>query len=584
MALLHIIWAYKLKLALWFSTFGYACCLSLQTNHQEARNDFRDLRMSLLGRLLLSSALICFAPASTAKAAKNVGPNAQMTTAAASAASKELEALHVLNRLGYGPAPGDIDRVLQMGVEAYIQQQLHPEKLEISASLSERLKTIPDIHSTDAALYADYGPPQRKAAAGDQAKMKAVTQRQNQVADAAREARLLRAVYSSAQLQESMVDFWFNHFNVFAGKGQETKIWTGNFERDAIRPHAFGRFRDLLGATAKHPAMLSYLDNQKSTAERTAKSGKKLGGLNENYAREVMELHTLGVDDGYTQADVTALARIFTGWGYDRKQLVDRVDPAFFFDSKKHDDDEKKFLGKTFAAGGGEEEGERALDLLAAHPATARHLSYEIAQYFVADNPPPQLVEKLAKRWRETDGDIGKVLDTLFKSPEFWSADVVAKKFKTPWQYLVSSLRATGLPMVANVKPLLDMLRQNGQALYGCTTPDGYKNTQAAWLNSDALIFRLNFANALGSGNLPLWKSMPTAAVSSMRSDEDAGMMAEAEKRLELTAEKSQVADPFSMQSTLGGAFSQTTVDAWAMARPQLRAGLILGSPEFMRR
>ena len=473
---------------------------------------------------------------------------------------------------------------MQIGVEAYIQQQLHPESLDIPASLSERLKTIPDIYSTDAALYADYGPPQRKVAAGDQAKIKAVTQRQNQIADAAREARLLKAVYSPAQLQETMVDFWFNHFNVFAGKGQETKIWTGNFERDAIRPHAFGRFRDLLGATAKHPAMLSYLDNQKSTSERIAKSGKKLGGLNENYAREVMELHTLGVDDGYTQADVTALARIFTGWGYDPKRLVDRVDPAFFFNSKKHDADEKKFLGKTFAAGGGEEEGERALDLLAAHPATARHLSYKIAQYFVADNPPPQLVKKLAKRWRETDGDIGKVLDTLFKSPEFWSAEAVAKKFKTPWQYLVSSLRATGLPMVTNVKPLLGILRQNGQALYGCTTPDGYKNTQAEWLNSDALIFRLNFANALGSGNLPLWKPAPTVAKSSMSADDGAGMMAATEKQAELGTAKGQAADPFLIHATLGNAFSKSTLDAWAIARPRLRAGLILGSPEFMRR
>ncbi|MDO9453613.1 MAG: DUF1800 domain-containing protein [Stagnimonas sp.] len=539
------------------------------------------MRISLFGKSLLLLGLICAVPASHAQTGKKADSSVQ---AAPSVSAKELQALHVLNRLGYGPSPGDIDRVLQKGVEAYIQQQLHPESLQMSAALSERLMAVPDIHSTDAALYADYGPPQRKAAAGDQAKIKAVTQRQNQVADAAREAHLLRAVYSPAQLQETMVDFWFNHFNVFAGKGQETKIWTGNFERDAIRPHVFGRFRDLLGATAKHPAMLNYLDNQKSTSERIAKNGKKLGGLNENYAREVMELHTLGVDDGYTQADVTALARIFTGWGYDPKRLVDGVDPAFFFNSKKHDENEKKFLGNTFAAGGGEEEGERALDLLAAHPATTRHLSYKIAQYFVADSPPPQLVEKLAKRWRETGGDVGKVLDTLFKSPEFWSADAVGKKFKTPWQYLVSSLRATGLPMVTNVKPLLGMLRQNGQTLYGCTTPDGYKNTQAEWLNSDALILRLNFANALGSGNLPLWKSLPTAAASSMSADDNAGMMAMIEKQPELTASKARAADPFLMQAALGNAFSQNTLDAWAIARPQLRAGLILGSPEFMRR
>ncbi|MDR3416999.1 MAG: DUF1800 domain-containing protein [Nevskia sp.] len=496
------------------------------------------------------------------------------------ALSPEQRALHVLDRLGYGPAPGDLDRVMHMGVDAYVEQQLHPETLRDPPALSTRLDALETLKLSSADLYADYGPPARRAAGGDQAAVDRVNQRQNRVADQAREARLLRAIYSPAQLQEAMVDFWFNHFNVFIDKGQEDKIWTAAYERDAIRPYALGRFRQLLFATATHPAMLYYLDNWQSSAVSVDKNGHSHGGLNENYAREVMELHTLGVDGGYSQADVTELARILTGWTFVPKELENRG-LAFHFDPKRHDYAAKRFLGRSFPEGGGVDEGERALDMLAASPATARHIAFELAQYFVADRPPPKLVDRLAQRFMKNGGDIRDTLALLFKSPEFWDPRNVAAKYKTPYQYVVSSVRASGLPMALNVRPLLGALYQNGQPLYACLTPDGYKNTQAAWLNPDAMIYRLNFANALGSGNLPLWQVPPAPAAQPAMAG---GLMdARAVAAPMPTPAKPQPPDPFVMQATLGAGFSLDTAEALAAARPPLRPGLMLGSPEFMR-
>ncbi len=315
------------------------------------------------------------------------------------------------------------------------------------------------------------------------------------------QARLWRAVESPRQLQEVMVDFWYNHFNVFAAKGLD-HLWVGAYEEQAIRPYALGRFRDLLGATAHHPAMLFYLDNWQNTAPNSPGVRGKQQGLNENYARELMELHTLGVDGGYTQEDVIALARILTGWGLGRPRGRDINKGGFFFDPKRHDFSDKVFLGQTIH-GSGVAEGEEALDILARNPATARHISFELAQYFVADEPPSALVERLRKRFLDTDGDIRAVLDTLFHSPEFWDQKYYGNKFKTPYQYVVSAVRATDMKVV-NVRPLYGMLMQLGMPLYGCLTPDGYKNTRDAWLNPDAMTRRIGFATALASGRLPL--------------------------------------------------------------------------------
>ncbi len=422
--------------------------------------------------------------------------------AAGPPAASEQQALHALDRLGYGPAPGDLDRVMRMGVTAYIDEQLHPESLPTPPALQARLDALESLRESPAQLFAQAGPPARKAAGDDEAALDQVKQMQNRIAEEAQEARLLRAIYSPARLQEVMVDFWFNDFNVFIGKGQEDHIWTGAYERDSIRPYALGRFRDLLFATATHPAMLYYLDNWQSQADGTDGPNGKPHGLNENYAREVMELHTLGVDGGYTQKDVVELARILTGWTFKPNDLADGIEPAFQFAPRRHDFGAKAFLGKSFPAGHGVDEGERALDLLAASPSTARHIAYELAQYFVADEPPPALVQRLARTFQASGGDIRRTLGQLFASPEFLDPRYAAAKFKTPYQYVVSSVRAAGLPMPVNPRPLLGALHNQGEPLYGCLTPDGYKNTQAAWLNPDAMILRLNFATALGQGRL----------------------------------------------------------------------------------
>ena len=507
----------------------------------------------------------------------------------------EQKALHVLDRLGYGPRPGDLDKVLAMGTDAYIEQQLAPEKIPLPVALQQRLDALPSTRLATAELFRQYGPPARREAAGDEQARKLVQQDANHVADEAMQARLLRAIYSPAQLQEVMTDFWFNHFNVFRGKGLEDRIWVGAYERDAIRPYALGHFRDLLGATAKHPAMLYYLDNWQSSVAKRDRSGELKGGLNENYAREVMELHTLGVDGGYTQKDVTELARILTGWTYLPRDWQDGGNESFHFEPKRHDGGDKEFLGESFGDEG-QAEGEKALDMLAANPATARHIAYQLAQYFVADDPPPKLVDRLARRFEQTDGDIREVLRTLFHSPEFWNAADYGNKFKTPYQYVVSATRASGIEVI-NFRPLLGSMDQLGMPLYGCQTPDGYKNTESAWLNPDAMVYRLNFATALGAGRLPLLKVdqpqpgpvdalaagvaklLPTAAPMPASMP----MQPQDKPIPDKPADRAPPTDPMALQATLGNPFSLKTSEALAAAPPPLRASLMFGSPEFMR-
>ncbi len=512
------------------------------------------------------------------------------------------QARFLLNRIAFGPAPGDIERVAQIGSTAYLREQLHPERLAAPDELSARLAQFDSLKATPATLYASFGPPERKAA-GDDAGAREQQQRNLRVVvEQTRAARLLKAIYSPAQLQEVMVDFWFNHFNVFIDKGQEGRLWTGLYERDAIRPFALGRFRDLLGATAKHPAMLYYLDNWKNSAVRLGRDGQPRGGLNENYARELMELHTLGVDGGYSQHDVVELARILTGWTFVPRDLRIGIDPAFEFVAAQHDTGTKQFIGETFVAGGGIEEGERALDLLARSPHTAQHLAYELAQYFVADAPPPALVARLSRRYLESDGDIAAVLETLFTSAQFNDPQHQGDKFKSPFDFVVSSVRASGLPMITNVRPLLNLLSNSGEPLYGCQTPDGYKNVRSAWLNPDAMLARLNFASALGSGRLPLWnaarddapadmpgnaaplipmaQALPTSDVSREP------VWSEKSNRAELPRGRSPQlpVDVARLERTLELSFGTDSRAALEQSAVPLRAGLILGSPEFMWR
>jgi uncharacterized protein (DUF1800 family) len=499
------------------------------------------------------------------------------------------EAIHVLSRIAYGPRPGDLDRVLQIGVERYIDEQLHPDAIPMPEPLAQRLGALSQGEMSQADLITTYrrvikaamNDGSGGAPGGGVALRNALYKK---MAIHFGELRLIRAIESPRQLEEVMDEFWFNHFNVVAGKGLD-HVLIADYEREAIRPHVLGKFRNLLGATAKHPAMLFYLDNWLSSAAsvdarpRIAGSKTEISGLNENYARELMELHTLGVDGGYAQQDVTTLARMLTGWSFNPK--LAGTGSTFRFVARLHDFGDKVWLGQPVAVKG-ESEGEWALDVLASHPATAHHIAYELVQYFVADDPPAALVERLARRFLETDGDIRAVLETLFASQEFRDPANFGAKFKTPYQYVVSAVRAAGIE-VRNVRPLLATLTRLGMPLYGCQSPDGYKNTEDVWLGPDALAQRIGFATALGQGKIPLGKVIddgiandpyagnatePGADPAADRAGSDAGMPL----------------DSSALLATLGDKISPQARTRIAVADPAtLRAALVLGGPDFMR-
>ncbi|WP_310481901.1 DUF1800 domain-containing protein [Chamaesiphon sp. VAR_48_metabat_403] len=468
--------------------------------------------------------------------------------------------IHLLNRLSLGIGTGDIYRVQSLGIDKYIQQQLNPDTIAEPAILTDKLANLETINLSPVELFQRYNPNRQvNGQQPTQAVRKVQQQQAKQVTNEAIEARLWRSIYSQRQLQEVMVDFWYNHFNVYADKGID-RLWVGAYEREAIRPNALGKFRNLLGATARHPAMLFYLDNWQNSAPNANKKGR-FKGLNENYARELMELHTLGVDGGYKQDDIVALAQIFTGWGF--KQPGQKISDgySFQFNTDRHDFSNKLFL-KQSITGSGVAEGDRALDILSKHPSTARQISFKLAQYFVADNPPKSLIDKLSKRFIATDGDIKLVLATLFDSPEFWNSKYYGKKFKTPYQYAISSIRSTGME-VNNVKPLNDFLKQLGMSIYGCPTPNGYKNTQEAWLNPDSMTRRINYATNLANGKLPISASITTAANT-------------------IPATQMVKIDPVALANTLGNNFSTRTQKAISSSSSEIRSALILGSPEFM--
>ena len=508
-----------------------------------------------------------------------------LVASACAAPPSEAQALHVLNRLAYGPTPSDMEHIRQIGIDGYIDEQLHPDRISLPAALQHRLDALGSTHLSQRELMAQFREARQARGAGepDPAKRRELHERETLESG---EKRLLQAVESPRQLQEVMVDFWFNHFNVYSGKGLD-HVLVENYEREAIRPHVMGRFRDLLGATAHHPAMLFYLDNwlssaavQPSAAGAVARG--KAVGLNENYARELMELHTLGTEGGYTQRDVAELARMLTGWTLDLRGHGSS-DSAFVFDARRHDNGDKDWLGRH-VIGRGQAEGEWALDVLASHPATAHHLAYELAQYFVADEPPAALVDRLAKRFADTDGRIDAVLKTLFDSAEFRDPAIRSGKFKTPYRYVVSSMRAAQLP-VANVRPLLGTLHQLGMPLYGCQTPDGYKNTEQAWLNPDAITRRIGFATALASGKLPLARPTQTPDAPGGGRHPPRAQSRQAE-RSGLRIDPDGITPPVEAQgllAVLGDTISVRTSAAIAQADPPLRAALVLGSPDFMR-
>jgi uncharacterized protein (DUF1800 family) len=473
------------------------------------------------------------------------------------AASPDAKVLHVINRLSFGLRAGDLEAVKAQGIDAYIQSQLTPNSIAQPQALTQQLAGLPTLQMSAVEIMKEYQQTrvENKAQRGNPQAMAANVQNspeamklRRKVLEEATEGRLARAIASPRQLEEVMVDFWYNHFNVFYGKGRD-RFLVGVYEQQAIRPYVFGKFRSLLASTSKHPAMLFYLDNWQNTDPNSPGAKGRYKGLNENYARELMELHTLGVNGGYNQQDVITLARILTGWGFPGNRQGNIDESGFYFAANRHDSSDKVFLGQNIK-GGGIEEGEKALDILAKHPATARHISYKLAQYFVADEPPSSLVEQLAKRFQETDGDLKAVLTTLFKSSEFVDPKYYNAKFKTPLQYVVSTLRATDT-QIENYRSVTGILSQMGMPLFGRQTPDGYKNTESAWLNPDAVLRRISLATALASGRF---------------------------------AGKSSPMNAQQLSTTLGNNFSAKTMQVVASQPEEMKAALMLGSPEFMRK
>jgi uncharacterized protein (DUF1800 family) len=551
--------------------------------------------------------------------------------------NKDQEILHALNRLTFGPRPGDLEAARKMGLKKWIDQQLHPDRIPENPELTQRLQPLDSLHMSAAEIAETYPPPQLLKAMADgrlplpadpearrsaelqiqrvrarretkeddqpnanvqgkqgkngdrlrQAPFKQAmrqqvlattdpVERRTLVADNApqqvlsydlNEAKLYRAIYGNRQLEEQMADFWFNHFNVYMDKGAD-RILTSTYERDAIRPHVFGKFRDLLEATAQSPAMLFYLDNWQSVSpdrvqegrrQRFPKQkGKQSRGLNENYARELMELHTLGVDGGYTQKDIIEVARCFTGWTISQPNRGGE----FIYNDRVHDKGEKTVLGVKIHAGGGRDDAEKVLDILARHPSTARFISTKLAKKFVADDPPPALIERMAKTFRETDGDIRAVMSAMLDSKEFFSEGAFRAKVKTPLEVIVSAVRATGAQVDFAI-PLAMQIAQLGEPLYRKIEPTGYSSANAEWVNSAALLARMNFALALTANRVP------GASVDAGAFDTDAAAVA---RQLLFHNPTQQTLD------SIEKALSQKA------PTPALVAGLVLGSPDFQRR
>ena len=629
--------------------------------------------------------------------------------------------VHALNRLTFGPRPGDVEQVTAMGVDKWIERQLHPERIDDSAlnahleplrtlrmdtrqivedfpppamikAVAEHREPMPsdptrraiyqaqieryyekqDRKQAEAAapaammapgsasgdadgkpavddeaiarkredrLYADLDmqnllsmpagermksilkmSPEEQLALGNSMKgnrreklfdglspqqrevLMALNNPQQVVTEELMQGKLLRATYSERQLQEVMTDFWFNHFNVFIGKEADRFLIT-SYERDVIRPHVFGKFEDLLVATAQSPAMQFYLDNWLSVgpdspaalgiamrrephgrrrfppAPRAAKAKAKRSGLNENYGRELMELHTLGVNGGYTQKDVTEVARVFTGWTVKEP----REGGGFFFDERRHEPGDKMVLGHRIKFKG-EKEGREVLHILAHHPSTAKFVCTKLAMRFVSDNPPPELVDQMARTFLKKDGDIREVLKTMLESPEFWAPDAYRAKLKTPLEFVVSALRASGAD-ITDAMPLARQLQNMGMPLYGMQPPTGYSMKADAWVNSSALLGRMNFALALTGGKIKGVQPEVERALAGGASSSDPEEILPHLEALLLAGDTSpQTHETIARQLNDPAVTGRRLDDPARSPNVGLIAGLLLGSPEFQKR
>jgi uncharacterized protein (DUF1800 family) len=613
-------------------------------------------------KLAIGSALLVLALSAPAIYGRKKAP---VKTAAVPQLSADEKILQVLNRLTFGARPADVEAVRQMGIEKYIDLQLHPGQIAENPVLQTKLAPLETLRLSTRELNEKYpsnqalkaisegrrpmptdpdtlamirrplerykakkanaaddagdmnqplvafekvalkmtpeqrksfrtGTPEEKVAtleamsADEQYEvLESIGPRRQQLMFAAPPElarkvqklngpqfvvnldlfsnKLYRAVYSNRQLEEVLVDFWYNHFNIFLDKGADKYLVTA-YERDVIRPNIYGKFKDLLLATAQSPAMLLYLDNAQSVggdamANRKV-DAKKKRGLNENYGRELMELHTLGVDGGYSQQDVTNVARCFTGWTV----RDPRAGGEFFFNEKLHDKGEKTVLGVTIPAGGGMEDGMKVLDILEHQPSTARFISKNLAIRFISDNPPPALVDRMAATFTATGGDLTAVMKTMFLSPEFFSKESYRAKVKTPLEMVVSAIRSTNADLNFPFA-VVQQLNQLGEPLYRKQEPTGYSNKSSDWVNSASLLARMNFSLALTSNKVPGIK----VALTPMQTSDP---LAAARKLLmtDLTPEARTV-------------ITQGLADESGKIPPAaLIAGLILGSPDFQRR
>ncbi len=449
---------------------------------------------------------------------------------------------------------------------------LDAKQVEIAThgTAQERTALLASLDETKRKQVAAALPPNVVADRVDLRRMGEMLRQPQQVPVAdLREAKLFRAIYSNRQLQEVLTDFWFNHFNVFDAKAQDRAL-LASYEREAIRPHVLGKFKDLLLATARHPAMLYFLDNWQSMGSDIFQVGpfasgpqlpplRQAHGLNENYGREIMELHTLGVNGGYTQKDVIEVARCFTGWTIRQPNQ----NPAFVFAAFMHDDGEKTVLGHKIAAGGGEQDGLAVIDMLAHHPSTARFISTKLARRFVADDPPPALIDRMARTFLKTDGDLRAVLETMFGSREFVSEGAWEAKVKSPLEMVVSAVRGLDAE-VTDTSTLARRVADMGEPLYGKEPPTGYKDTAEAWLSTANVLARVNFASALVNGQVPGVK-----VETSRFQGKDAAAIARELLRGDLSDETLAA-----LEKGLAG----------KQLKPGLIAGLILSAPEFQRR
>ena len=543
---------------------------------------------------------------------------------------------HALNRLAYGPRPGEVEKIRQMGLEKWIDQQLDPNSIDDSA-LDAKLDKYPTITMSSEKLLEEFPPPaqaiKREDMTKEQYTQEMQQKRQDSMADmlptgndnfdkANRQlagmvgpnriiaelsmAKLDRAVYSNRQLEAVMEDFWFNHFNVFANKGADKWLVT-SYVRDTIRPHTMGKFDDLLIATAKSPAMLFFLDNwqsvdpaafaeaQRERQMRRARFGGGFGGfprqgangqgqqnqergLNENYGREVMELHTLGVDAGYTQQDVIEMADCLTGWSIREP----RRDPEFMFHPEVHAQGKKVVFGRTFNYGG-MKDGEEALKMLAADPHTAKFISTMLARHFVSDNPPEALVDRMTKSYESSGGDIRTVLRTMIYSPEFWSKETYRAKVKTPFEMVASTVRTLDADVEVSL-PLVQWVGRMGEPLFLCQPPTGYPDKSETWVNTGALLNRLNFALSFASDHMAGSKVDLSPILGEQAAGDPEMALSQAlqifldnqvapETRQTLDA---RMNDPQILQASLDDPVKQVNEG--------LITGLVLGTPEFQRR